>query len=106
MGHGIAKNLVEKGFPLAVRAHRNRAPIDDHGDLNEYALVVYERGAAMFCALEKAMQGTLDEFLANYYHTYAFSIASREDFETLLRDFTGEDWSPLLSDYLDTYILN
>ena len=29
MGHGIAKNLVEKGFPLAVRGHRNRAPIDD-----------------------------------------------------------------------------
>ena len=29
MGHGIAKNLVEKGFPIAVRAHRSRAPIDD-----------------------------------------------------------------------------
>ncbi|MCC6377558.1 MAG: NAD(P)-dependent oxidoreductase [Burkholderiales bacterium] len=29
MGHGIAKNLVEKGFPLAVRAHRNRAPVED-----------------------------------------------------------------------------
>lgn len=29
MGHGIAKNLVEKGFPLAVRGHRNRVPIDD-----------------------------------------------------------------------------
>ena len=29
MGHGIAKNLVEKGFPLVVRGHRSRAPIDD-----------------------------------------------------------------------------
>lgn len=29
MGHGIAKNLVDKGFPLAVRGHRNRAPVDD-----------------------------------------------------------------------------
>ncbi|MFO1284648.1 MAG: NAD(P)-dependent oxidoreductase [Burkholderiales bacterium] len=29
MGHGIARNLVEKGFPLTVRGHRNRAPIDD-----------------------------------------------------------------------------
>ena len=29
MGHGIAKNLVEKGFPLVVRGHRNRAPIED-----------------------------------------------------------------------------
>jgi len=29
MGHGIAKNLVAKGFPLAVRAHRNRKPLED-----------------------------------------------------------------------------
>lgn len=29
MGHGMAKNIVEKGFPLVVAAHRNRAPIDD-----------------------------------------------------------------------------
>jgi 3-hydroxyisobutyrate dehydrogenase-like beta-hydroxyacid dehydrogenase len=29
MGHGIARNLVDKGFPLCVRAHRNRAPVDD-----------------------------------------------------------------------------
>ncbi len=29
MGHGMAKNIVEKGYPLAVMAHRNRAPIDD-----------------------------------------------------------------------------
>ena len=29
MGHGIAKNLVTKGFPLTVRVHRNRKPLDD-----------------------------------------------------------------------------
>jgi 3-hydroxyisobutyrate dehydrogenase-like beta-hydroxyacid dehydrogenase len=29
MGHGIAKNLVAKGFPLAVRVHRNRAAAED-----------------------------------------------------------------------------
>jgi 3-hydroxyisobutyrate dehydrogenase-like beta-hydroxyacid dehydrogenase len=29
MGHGIAKNIVIKGYPLAVIAHRNRKPIDD-----------------------------------------------------------------------------
>lgn len=29
MGHGMAKNIVEKGFPLTVIAHRNRAPIED-----------------------------------------------------------------------------
>lgn len=29
MGHGMAKNLVEKGFALSVLGNSNRAPIDD-----------------------------------------------------------------------------
>ncbi|MGF9694151.1 NAD(P)-dependent oxidoreductase [Rhizobium sp. 0TCS1.26] len=28
MGHGMAKNLVTKGWPLTVMAHRNRAPVE------------------------------------------------------------------------------
>ncbi len=29
MGHGMAKNIVEKGYPLTVMGHRNRTPVDD-----------------------------------------------------------------------------
>ena len=29
MGHGMAKNIVEKDYPLIVTAHRNRAAVDD-----------------------------------------------------------------------------
>jgi hypothetical protein len=29
MGHGMAKNIVEKGYPLTVVAHRNRKPVED-----------------------------------------------------------------------------
>lgn len=29
MGHGIAKNIVEAGYPLTVIAHRNREPVED-----------------------------------------------------------------------------
>jgi 3-hydroxyisobutyrate dehydrogenase-like beta-hydroxyacid dehydrogenase len=29
MGHGMAKNLLQKGFPTTVLGHSNRAPIDD-----------------------------------------------------------------------------
>jgi 3-hydroxyisobutyrate dehydrogenase-like beta-hydroxyacid dehydrogenase len=29
MGHGMARNIVEKGYPLSVVVHRNRKPIDD-----------------------------------------------------------------------------
>lgn len=28
MGHGMAKNIVTKGFPLTVTAHRNRKPLE------------------------------------------------------------------------------
>ncbi len=29
MGHGAAKNILLKGWPLAILGHRNRAPVDD-----------------------------------------------------------------------------
>jgi 3-hydroxyisobutyrate dehydrogenase-like beta-hydroxyacid dehydrogenase len=29
MGHGAAKNILEKGYPLAILGHRNRTPVDD-----------------------------------------------------------------------------
>ncbi len=29
MGHGMAKNLLEKGYSLTVIGHRNRGPVDD-----------------------------------------------------------------------------
>lgn len=29
MGHGMAKNLLEKGHPLVIKGNRDRAPVDD-----------------------------------------------------------------------------
>lgn len=29
MGHGMAKNLLEKGYPVTIMGHRNRAPVED-----------------------------------------------------------------------------
>jgi 3-hydroxyisobutyrate dehydrogenase-like beta-hydroxyacid dehydrogenase len=29
MGHGMAKNLLEKGWPVTVLGHRNRGPVED-----------------------------------------------------------------------------
>ena len=29
MGHGMAKNIVEKGHPLTILGHKNRAPVED-----------------------------------------------------------------------------
>ena len=29
MGHGMAKNIAEKGYPLSIMGHRNRKPVTD-----------------------------------------------------------------------------
>jgi 3-hydroxyisobutyrate dehydrogenase-like beta-hydroxyacid dehydrogenase len=29
MGHGAARNIIEKGYPLTIMGHRNRAPVED-----------------------------------------------------------------------------
>ena len=80
------------------------APLDYFPSMSLYQLVVYDRGAACLCALDRTVP--LDGFLRDYYRNYAFRRASREDFEQQLLASTGEDLTPLLRDYLDTSILN
>jgi 3-hydroxyisobutyrate dehydrogenase-like beta-hydroxyacid dehydrogenase len=53
MGHGMAKNIVEKGYPLAVIAHRNRAPVED----------LVGRGAKEVATLEEMGRGCSVIFL-------------------------------------------
>lgn len=50
MGHGMAKNIVEKGYPLTVTAHRNRAPVEDlvaRGATEAASLAELARGASI-----------------------------------------------------------
>jgi 3-hydroxyisobutyrate dehydrogenase-like beta-hydroxyacid dehydrogenase len=54
MGHGIAKNLVTKGFPLAVRVHRNRKPLEDllaagATEVNSNADLARDRDIVILC---------------------------------------------------------
>jgi len=80
------------------------APLDYFSSMSEYRLVVYDRGAACLCALDRT--ASLDSFLRDYYQNHAFKRATRADFEKQLFESTGEDLSPLMRDYLDTAILN
>ena len=82
------------------------APLDAFTSWSEYELVTLHRGAACLCALDRTVDGGLTAFLRDYYTTYAFLRASRQDFEALLAKSTGEDLTPLLRDYLDTHIRN
>ncbi|MFC3086921.1 NAD(P)-dependent oxidoreductase [Tabrizicola soli] len=53
MGHGMAKNIVEKGYPLTVTAHRNRAPVED----------LVARGATEAASLADLARGSSIVFL-------------------------------------------
>ncbi|WP_343115479.1 NAD(P)-dependent oxidoreductase [Ostreiculturibacter nitratireducens] len=53
MGHGMAKNIVEKGYPLTVIAHRNRKPVED----------LVSRGATEAASLEELARGCSIIFL-------------------------------------------
>lgn len=82
------------------------SPLGDFADTNEYVLLAYHRGLACLCALDRTAASGLDGFLRDYYQTFAFKRATREDFEQQLAQSTGEDLLPLMRDYLDTHILN
>lgn len=78
------------------------SPIDYFGTLNDYSAVVYGRGAALLIALDELLPQGVDPFLRAYAEKYAFSYATRAEFEAFLNEYAGMDLSPLLLDYLDT----
>lgn len=79
------------------------SPIDYFGSFSDYSTVVYGRGAALMHAIEE-MNGKADDFLHTYCEQNAFSLASREDFTQCLNAWSGTDLSPLILDYIDTYM--
>lgn len=79
------------------------SPVTYFADLDGYTAVVYGRGAAFLLAAEE-MTGDLTGFLRAYCDQFAFKLATREDFEALLRAWSGVDITPLMIDYLDTYM--
>ena len=83
------------------------SPIDYFGDLPEYTLVTYRRGAALMVALENALgREGFHEALRTYYTDNAFKLADRQAFKDALKKVSGSDWTALMEDYLDTYIMN
>ena len=107
-GQGAYENLKALRLDAPMRESIRQgitpaSPLSSFHSYQEYTSVVYGRGAAMMEALELDT-GKVDAFLKAYCERYAFSLATRQDFETLLNSFTGRDLSPLVQDYLDTSI--
>lgn len=78
------------------------SPLDHFHDMEEYASVVYGRGAAALQALDQHTSGRMDGFLKAYVASHAFGYATRQDFEQGLNEYLKEDVRELLIDYLDT----
>ena len=70
MGHGMAKNLIEKGYSLIVLGHRNRAPVDD----------LVKRGAKEAKSAEDVAQGSDVVFLC---------VTGSKEVEALVRSPQG-----------------
>lgn len=91
----MEENIVSRVTPAS--------PVDHFGSYTDYSTVVYGRGAALIDAVEQ-MTVDVNSFLRSYCDTFAFDFASREDFDRHLNEWSGMDLSPLVLDYIDTYI--
>lgn len=81
------------------------SPIDYFSDLTQYSRIVYQRGAAFWCAMELHLgKDGLDAMLRDYQGQYRFRIATRADVTAVLNEHAGMDMSGLMLDYLDTLI--
>lgn len=80
------------------------APLSWFSSLGEYKSLVYDRGTALLCAADELLGGRMNDFLRLYRERCAFGMASRQDFLSLLTEYSGEDFTPLFEDYLDTLI--
>lgn len=78
------------------------SPIDYFSNLNDYAAVVYGRGAALMLALDEMLPQGVDAFLRAYADHFAYQSVTRAEFEQFLTSYAGMDLVPLLLDYLDT----
>ena len=79
------------------------SPIDYFTDLTQYSRIVYQRGAAFWCAMEIHLgKDGLDAMLRDYQAQFRFRIATREDLTHVLNQHAGMDMSGLMLDYLDT----
>lgn len=66
MGHGMASNLLDSGYPVTVIAHRNRAPIDDlvskgAGEAGDYDKLAAASDVIILCVSNsKIVEETLE----------------------------------------------
>ena len=102
----MAFDRIETSLRITVpRTVTPGSPLDYFADLTEYSQVVYQRGAALWRALETHLgKDALDALLRDYQAQYRFRIATRADLTDVINRHAGQDLSSLMLDYLDTHM--
>lgn len=95
---------VETALRITLRSDLTPgSPIDYFADLTDYSIIVYQRGAGLWTALESYLgRDTLQACLQAYYTQYTLKNATRADLERVLEVTSGKPVSALFLDYLDT----
>lgn len=111
-GESVRQDYIDLFLNAAMRTRTAASltpgsPLDYFSNLGDYSIVVYDRGANLWTALERLMgHETLNRALADYQARYRFGIASRSDLIDLLSLHAGQDLSVFAGDYLDTQLNN
>ncbi|HET7011116.1 MAG TPA: M1 family metallopeptidase [Anaerolineales bacterium] len=70
--------------------------VGEYGGVNDYALVVYIKGALFFDAFRRELgEQRFSDFLKTYFDAYRYRIADGEDFQRLAEDVCACDLSEL-----------
>ena len=80
-------------------------PADGFPDLGTFRAVMDGRATAFYYALDTWMDGGFDAFLTRLVREHAFERIDRSAFTDAAFRAAGRDIGPLMTDWLDTYIL-
>ena len=109
-GAAEAERLHRLEVTLPMRENLHAAvtpgmPADSFPSLTVFRAVMDGRAAALLDALDVMTDGRMDTFLADLVRKYRFTRVSRPVFEAEALAACGVDIAPLMTDWLDTYMI-
>lgn len=76
-------------------------PVFKFKNSNDYALLVYYKGAMMHNAIrEKVGDDVFFKILQTYYNKYKFKNATSQDYINIVEDVTGKQWDDFFNEWL------
>lgn len=104
-------SYMEKEYTMVYNSYKKRIqstekilqPVTNFKNLNDYAVLVYYKGAMMHDAIRDTVgDKTFFKILQTYYNEYKFKNASSQDFIGIVERVTGKEWD----DFFNKWLLN